>query len=323
MTTKVCSSHYKGLPSIVLENARLRAEWLPECVAKLASLVLKHHQAPLELLSQSSLQKLQLPSLGACFADYDTSGFDECFPTIEECQLVSESAQGNVTRLMPDHGEVWAMPWQVETLSRQALRFSVYSASFGYTLSKTLILDEQGLRSEYCVELDSDAPALPYIWTPHALFAVHPDTELLIPAHMDSIYNVFGGSEYLGEFAAIHRYPLLARNDQAPLDLSLIEPQQAGNCEKYYFNSPLQAGDSFGFRNRYCEVEMRVDHQQIPYLGVWKNQGGFKGEYNFALEPCSGIYDSTARAHERGTCKVLQPGERTTWRFDIAISERE
>ncbi|MCF7364452.1 hypothetical protein L3V23_20530 [Vibrio sp. A1-b2] len=46
---------------------------------------------------------------------------------------------------------------------------------------------------------------------------------------------------------------------------------------------------------------MIVDTSVTPYLGVCKNQGAHNQTHNFALEPCSGIYDSAEQAQANGT----------------------
>ncbi len=51
------------------------------------------------------------PAMPTSIGDYDIGGFDECLPTISAC-LYPEPPFAGV--MMPDHGEVWALPWKYE-----------------------------------------------------------------------------------------------------------------------------------------------------------------------------------------------------------------
>jgi galactose mutarotase-like enzyme len=312
---------YKNLEAIIIENESLKAVWVPQYGAKLASLQFKTSQGFKEVFVQSKHETLLIPSYGASFADFDVSGFDECFPTIDECLVTLDG----VERVMPDHGEVWAMPWQVSDISGKGFNCKVYSPNFGYTLFKNIRLNGSIVTIQYQLRLNDERQALPFIWTPHALFKIYQGTQIMVPKQMKSITNVshFGGR--LGEYGTQHNYPtpngsgLASLPIAGQLDLRVMESQEANNCEKYYFNEKLKTGDRFGFRNRHFELMMDVDSETIPYLGVFKNQGGLS-DYCFAIEPCSGIFDSTELAFNRGTCAVLNSGQTESWKLNISLA---
>lgn len=314
MGTHCFKSEYKGIASIVLENDKIRATWLPSYGSKLASLIVKKQSSEHELLFQSDLDTLKIPIYGSVFSDYDSSGFDECFPTIDACEIDNKT--------MPDHGEVWAMPWLHQPDPYGSITFSVYSKKFNYTLSKKVMLNEGCLESKYHVEHHGGKAPLPFIWTPHALFNASASTRFIMPEYMDEIYNVCDGHGRLGQYGSLSGYPVPA--NQSNLDLSYLEPKQANNCEKYYFVEKLRADSQFGFYDECSgtesiEVIMEVDHHTVPYLGVWKNQGAYKGHYNFAIEPCTGIYDNTAEAMLNKKCQVVEPNCSVEWTFNIDI----
>ncbi len=58
-----------------------------------------------------------------------------------------------------------------------------------------------------------------------------------------------------------------------------------------------------------------------PYLGVWITKGGFKGEYNCALEPSNGFYDSLALAYENKKIPLLKARGEDQWTIFIQIKE--
>lgn len=304
------------MDSIVLENSFLRCEWLPEYGSKLVSLKTKNQRNSRELLHQSKTRILTKPEYGADFSKYDMSGFDECFPTIDACPSPIHK-QSEI--MIPDHGELWTLPWEVTSCHKTGVTFSVQSPQFGYQLNKSITLNNRVLTHRYEVTIIGDQEFLPFIWTPHALFQVNSHLQFIIPSHMDEIVTVSDNSGALGDNRTVHRYPITEDKYQKPLNLSEIEPRSAGNCEKYYFLNRLKEGDNFGFRDEFHEVIMNVDSDKVPYLGVWKNQGGFNQDYNFALEPCTGIYDNLNNAYNDQHCAVIQNGETYTWSFSMRV----
>ena len=89
----------------------LRAVIVPELGAKIVSLFDRRRQhewlvPPMRTLKQTAY--------GDDFVSQDMSGWDEMMPTIVACDY-----QG---ARLPDHGEVWSIPWQVERLRQQAGR---------------------------------------------------------------------------------------------------------------------------------------------------------------------------------------------------------
>ncbi|QIA65051.1 hypothetical protein GT360_15930 [Vibrio astriarenae] len=311
--TDISFGKYKGLDSVILSTPYLRAEWLPEYGSKLCSLKIFSGHDEIELLYQSQQQTLALPPYNANFCDFDMSGFDECFPTIASCTMPGTGLQ------VPDHGEVWALPWHSEILDDGQIMFSVHSHRFKYTLSKSITLEGNQLQCRYQLSLDKDAAPLPYMWTPHALFAATPQTRLIVPSHMHSVTNVCNPSPILGPFGEQHNWPK-ATTHQGVHDLAQLNPPQSGLCDKFYFDQHLQQGDEFGFENDSVRVMMSVDHEIVPWLSIWKNQGGFHGHYNFALEPCTAGFDSIAEAASKKQCQVIKPGEDHKWHLNIKVS---
>ena len=97
---------YKGLRSYELENDVIKITFLPDYACKIASLV--HKKTGREFLFQAKEETLRLPPYAAPFSQYDSSGFDEVFPSIDECPYPDGSFKGI---LIPDHGEVCRVPF--------------------------------------------------------------------------------------------------------------------------------------------------------------------------------------------------------------------
>jgi galactose mutarotase-like enzyme len=313
--TQCYRSEYKGVASVVLENSSLRAEWLPEYGAKLASLRLKSSQNQ-ELLYQSPQRTLTIPPYQAEFADFDTSGFDECFPSIDACQVHVEHNGKTVPMSVPCHGEVWALAWRCQVVNQHTIEFSVISPQLGYRLSKRATLLDDQLCFSYRVELIGDIDRLPFLWTPHALFNYDAQTELVIPARLNKIKSVCPVGR-LNDPSIIYSYPSTDHSDVGRWHCAKFLPQDEGTCDKFYFVDPLQPGDRFGFKTGSYQVLMSVDCHTAPYLGVWKNQGANNGTHNFALEPCSGIYDSARDAQNNGSIAYVTKEQPRVWSLNF------
>ncbi len=56
-----------------------------------------------------------------------------------------------------------------------------------------------------------------------------------------------------------------------------------------------------------CSLTYHYPVDKIPYLGIWKTQDSYRGDYNLALEPCTGVYDGLYVAHAIRKVASIQP----------------
>lgn len=308
-------TQYKGLKAHRLENDFLRLTFLPDYACKLASLVSK--KTGREFLFQSPKETLEIPPYGAPFSAYDSSGFDEVFPSIDACPY-PDGPWKNLP--VPDHGEVWAMPWSAAFgPDGKSVKSVVRSERFPYVLSRTVTLKNNEILFEYEAE-NTAAEPFKFIWTPHCLLACSPATRLLIPGNLTEVMTVEHSTRRLGPWGTRHNYPMTVDATGLPFDLAATEPVTAQNCEKFYFTAPNTAG--------WCGVEHTDTNEQliyeypadkVPYLGVWKTQGGYRGDYNIALEPCTGVYDDLYVADKIRRAAVIPPHGKYTWTLKMTV----
>lgn len=308
-------TQYKGVKAQLLENDFLRLTFLPDYACKLASLVSK--KTGREFLFQSSKETLEIPPYGAPFSAYDSSGFDEVFPSIDACPY-PDGPWKNLP--VPDHGEVWAMLWSAAFgPDGKSVKSVVRSEHFPYVLSRTVTLKSNEILFEYEAENTADEP-FKFIWTPHCLLACSPATRLLIPGNLTEVMTVEHSTRRLGPWGTRHNYPMTVDVTGHPFDLAATEPVTAQNCEKFYFTSPNTAG--------WCGVEHTDTGEQliyeypadkVPYLGIWKTQGGYRGDYNIALEPCTGVYDDLYAADKIRRTAVIPPHGKYTWTLKMTV----
>ncbi|WP_240666594.1 DUF5107 domain-containing protein [Longirhabdus pacifica] len=303
--------NYKGVPAITLENEMVKATFLPSYGGKLCSFYDK--QAQYEWLFQSDETELQVPSYGANFSHYDASGFDEVFPSIDA------SFHPLHGQPVPDHGEVWAMPWECIQYSASTLLLRVNSPVFPYTLVKEVELVDNGLHFSYTAINGSDDD-FAFIWTPHALLNMDEHTRIILPPDLNEVMNVEHSSHHLGEWGTRHRYPITkhAHTDER-LDLSTFA-LQTKQCEKFYFTTALKEGWCGVLQeNRKRELHYQFPTDKVPYLGIWKTEGGYRGHYNFALEPCTGVYDDVYVAHKQRKVSTIPANGCYEWYFNMVL----
>jgi galactose mutarotase-like enzyme len=304
---------YCGVPALVLENDLLRTVVLPDRGSKMASLLYKPDNV--ELLWQ--------PPDGcyppARYADpYDArhaTGFDEMFPSISSCHYEAYPWAGTT---IPDHGEVWSMPW-AWTIEHDEVSLEVYGVRFPYRLNKRIRLQPN------CVEIAYQATNLScfdmdFLWAAHPLFSVSPGVEIAVPPDMGSIVNAAAGPR-LPEYGQVYSFPHCQSANGATLELNRVPPYNGTGYQKYYFSGPSVDG--------WCElrsprnglsVRLAFPVQEVPYLGMWVNEGGWNGQYNMAPEPATGAMDRIDAAKLWGMNSILPAHQSKSWWLHISVN---
>ncbi len=302
----------RGLKAIVLENESIRSVILPDYGGKMVSFFDK--SIGYEWLYQAKNESLTIPPYGADFSEYDSSGFDEMFPGIDQ----GPHPNGEE---IPDHGEVWALPWACRP-TVDGVELSVKSPKFPYVLKKRMRLHGNTVEIHYEATNKSSKP-FPFIWTPHALLNMNESTEIEVPAGMNQVMSVEGGSEHLGGWGTNHTYPETASLKTGErINLSHLEPVEEGTAEKFYFTEPLSEGwCSLVQADVQRRLTYRFPKEKVPYLGVWKTRGGYRGEHNVALEPCTGVYDDVYLAEKIGKASSIPAEGSYSWKLHISSEQ--
>src|SRR5581483_1530299 len=111
---------WHGFDAWELESEALRVVIVPELGAKIVSLFDK--LAAYEWLV-APMRPPRAVEYGAIFVEQDMSGWDEMMPTIDACAYPVPGAYAN--RYLPDHGEVWSLPWTRDESDDEVLSFSI------------------------------------------------------------------------------------------------------------------------------------------------------------------------------------------------------
>jgi hypothetical protein len=227
---------------------------------------------------------------------------------------------------MPDHGEVWSLPWDYElredslVLRRQGIRIP-------YLFEKTIRIEPGRVRFHYSLDNPTPFP-IRYLWSAHPLIAPQPGMRIHLPEGVQVRVD-WSKDGRLGDLLSEHPWPNTLDCKGVPVDLSLILPAGAGLVDKLY-TTRLEEG--------WCAVHDPEDGlyaafvfspQEVPYVGLSINLGGWPvdpsgqkpGYYNLGLEPCTGYPDRLDIAVERGDCPTLAPMQTATWDVQLRVGK--
>src|SRR5207342_3441412 len=105
----------------------------------------------------------------------DTGGWDECFPSVAQCEYPDAPWQGV---LIQDHGELWSQVPMLtvdENADYVRLHMRWQGTRLPYTFERTITLQPNSsrLHFEYQATTTADLP-LKVIWSAHPLLAIEP-----------------------------------------------------------------------------------------------------------------------------------------------------
>lgn len=304
-----------GMSAWSLESSDLRVVTVPDMGAKIVSIFDK--RAKHEWLLPPGNHSFKPVAYGSAFVDQDMSGWDEMFPTINACTYPAPGPYAGVK--LPDHGEVWALPWNVNQAGQDVLQMSVSGRVLPYRLSRSMTLtDSRTLRLDYEVVNTGDAPFAGF-WAAHPQFSVTSQTEIRLPAEVQQVMNVTDLKEWAPPGQC---YPWPAATDQQgkPRKLDRIAPPAEHRCRKFYTlpDQPVSWGDLHEMPTGPW-LRLEWDAQQVPYLGLWVDEGMVNPVPTAALEPATGFYDSLELAMANRRVPLLVPHEKLKWHLNVQI----
>jgi hypothetical protein len=312
-----------GFDAIYADTGALALTLLPDLGGKIASL--RDMRSGREWLWRNPrLAYARLPHGSSYVLHADTGGWDECFPTVAECEYPSPPWAGAAIQ---DHGELWSQAAALdveEDAGGVALRTRWRGVALPYTFERTLRLaaGSARLRAEYAVSNEADA-AIQFIWSAHPLLAIEPGMRLLVPpaARFNCYFSIPTG--LLAERSGI-AFPLAVRAGAREIDLASLPDASAGISLKLWSDrldegwATLRASDG--------GLHMRWDTALLPQLAFWMNLGGGAADggepyFNLGLEPCIGAQDSLAEAVQGANLfETLPPRGSRAWWMEVELA---
>lgn len=317
MQMKIEAITHQGLPALALSDEKLRVVVIPGWGGKIASLYDRQRQR--EWLHTNPHFKFELPTYAADYIGlYDVGGFDECFPNIGAGRYPAWPWQ-DVD--LPDHGEVWSLPWAVRQ-EENGLTLAVHGVRLPYRLEKRLSLADGCLRLAY--RAANPTPfALPFVWSSHPLLDVQPGMRLEVPARSA---RVDSRSAKFAKLTGVEPGEIISWPRIGELDLSSIPGAEAGMAAKLVARELSEGCTALIDPQAGARFEFRFDPALVPQVGLWLNYGGWSGKagappyYNIGFEPCIGGRDRLDLAMEAGEYGLLPAESALDWWLEIRLS---
>lgn len=306
--------YVSGFPGVALRSSDLELVVVPSIGARITNL---RRLPGREWLWRNDQIPLAPPVSGTSYGKTgDSGGWDECFPTVSASPIPGNPGLG-----LPEHGEIWAAPWQCrvyELAGGTAFTATVEGELLPYEFHREVVVDHQDpvVRFHYRLRHRGSAP-FPFLWATYPLFNIQPGTLVTLPSvHAVKVLAAHGRSYSTGQEIP---WPLDAAGGSfvcpAGEQFALRLFGDIGPSGRAMLTDPLRGE----------RLEFVIPPDQIPQVGLWINCGGWappgrKPYYNLAIEPCIGAPDRLDDAIDRWKlASTLHPGEVREWGFEVRV----
>jgi galactose mutarotase-like enzyme len=299
-------SEESGFECYGLRSEVVEVRVVPELGARI--LGLRDRRSGREWLDRPLGSRLFRNGPGDDFTKSTFAGADECIPTVGACRWKN--------RELPDHGEVWSLPWTVdaEAWKRGALTTSVRLPITPLRFSRTLSLDDDTVVLDYEVENLGTEPE-DFLWALHPLIAIQQEDRLVLPAEVESLRVECAVSPAHLPTGDVWAWP----GPGAAIHLERLDLGGEGYAK--LFAGPLRTGEAAVANPRTGDrIEFRWSPDENPWLGIWLTRGGFRGFHHLAIEPTNGCGDALAAAKNSPFAAPLPPQGIRSWRINLRLS---
>jgi len=309
---KLSKTTWHNISAFTLESEAIQVIIVPYLGAKIVSLYDKLQDRewlvpPIRTVKQTTY--------GAVFVDQDMCGWDEMLPTIDAC--VWEGMH------LPDHGEVWSVPWRLVSLE-DGLTLSVDGRSFPYHFVRSASLRAPNLLELRYSLTNTGLKELPYLWAAHPQFAADEHTRILLPADVTQVVNAIDDHPVLGKIGEKCAWPKAALGNGQVLQLDRVGPVEKHTCRKIYLLPQQPIGwAALVDENLNCQLRLEWPSDFAPYLGVWIDEGMHNTAPVAALEPSNGYYDSLEGAVHNQMITWLMPKQEISWSMQVQLNEAQ
>jgi galactose mutarotase-like enzyme len=291
---------FNGVQALVLENGRLRVVVLPELGGKVWQVT--DLRTGRDLLWQNPRLTARPVPFGSSYDDQFFGGWDELFPNDLAEEIAGEP--------YPDHGELWAAPWQwhIEEQGPEQVRvtLSLATAISACRITKTLTLaaGEPRLRLSWRIENES-GQELPYLWKQHVAVPVTEPATLSMGAR--SMYVEGFGNPRAGGEGSRYEWPHLVDDAGESHDMRPTLPPDSRVAE-FQYATELDDGWCAVTYADGSGIGLAFDDQVFRSCWTFASYGGWRAHEVLVLEPCTGYPVSVNDGIAADTHQVLPAG---------------
>jgi hypothetical protein len=266
--------------------------------------------------------KLFANLIGDPFYRSTMTGADECLPSVAACEIRSpqfDSAHPRLKRQghreIPDHGEVWGMPWQINegSMEQGEVGLSVSLPISPLDFSRDILLNKNIVELRYRLRNRSDEPQH-YLWAFHPLLRMEDGDRIELPAGINDL------------FVETTSWPNIQRGDRwrwprplTEIDLSRMDLGPSPAYAKCFIDTVSAGRFSIVNANRVERITFAFDSPGITTVGLWLTRGGWNGYHHVAIEPTNAAADSLEQAICENLCQAIPAGGCVEWSFRISV----
>jgi galactose mutarotase-like enzyme len=300
---------YQSFSAYHLSTQHWEAVCIPQLGANIAEFT--HLATGKQWLWENPHVPLSEHDYGCPYAWGSMAGFDECFPAIGQGKYPLSPYEGVE---IPDHGELWAVPWDVE-VGDGIVRTWAEGHNFPYRFERVLSSSPGGeaLHLFYRLTNLGDAP-FTYCWSSHPVFAASPGMKILLPHGTEMLVEESLGDR-LGSAGTHLPWPGVVPG----LDTVPDCDAGSGQVDKLFATKLTRDWVGLYDPHSHSHLALRFNPAQIDTAGLWISVCGQSGEDRVALEPCIGVSDSLARSIELGSARTLSPRAVEEWWLEMAL----
>jgi galactose mutarotase-like enzyme len=310
------TSRYKDQPSYVLETDLLRAEFVRHG-GRMVSL--RHKPRAFEFLYQQHGGTYVKAEYGKPLISAQSAGFDEMFPTIDECFCDEHPWKGTV---LPDHGEAWSLDWDIITTAHE-LFASYYGVRLPYRFTRRAVFESSSvLHFDYRLENLSPFP-FSYIWSAHPMLVAPAGARIAFPPDCCHALTVASSSGRLGAYGDTIAWPIHPDSTGTQHDLSLVRDRTVHDHEKYFFANRLTVGwCSVTYPAPQLTLRFAFPADRLPYAAVVLGEGWMHHRDSFLLlEPCTAPFDRIDLSKRYTPSSRISPHQTISWSLSLCINE--
>jgi galactose mutarotase-like enzyme len=318
MNTVLIESQWHDFESLVLENDELRMVVVPETGARIVSLLDKTRGVEWLVSPQESNPTRRL-DYGADFNSQTPGGWDEMFPTILAEAYPVPGAYSGVN--LPDHGEVWTLAWKNAGSAGREVKLVVEGHALPYRLVRSLsFTGHRTVRFDYEAANLGDAP-LWYIWAAHPQLACPTGTKIVLPDEVTQVVNVLPleWGEQWGPAGTMNAWPVLLAQDGCAYHQDVVGAPSRKSGRKFYIPPEQHISRAGLVQPAGSSLWMEWDPVQLPYCGVWIDEGALNQVASVAIEPITGYYDSLSTAWKNQRLAKIEPGTAVSWQLSVTL----
>jgi galactose mutarotase-like enzyme len=264
----------------------------------------------LELGGRQWLAQDNVTPSGADAARGGASGYEECFPSVAACRLVSRNSGLAID--IPALGELRTMRPAVRVTTLEGALEAVCTWTgerFTYRFTRGVRVSPGVVRMRYATTNTGAAP-LPFIWASNVALPLGPATRISLPESARGRVLAQHGVDFLG-VGAEHKWPRF-RTAKKLVDMTI--PDDVGPRYACHLSFDMPSG-LVGISEGAQRLEARFDETKIPQLGLaLRKRTGTGLVRGLTLQPAIGTPD--VLAHGAGLSSGvawLEPGETREW----------